>query len=153
MQDPVLIKRLQQLQHEAENRKYGKMVGNIAISKREAEALAANDLKDAWAQMSIGLNIIISIITMFVFGYFVCRYYYGNQALAIIVGALSGIATLMVESVLFVIRGSRLEKEIIQREREEKKQLFSPFGQGRLPSLGAAADLVVNEEKKNDRII
>jgi hypothetical protein len=116
--DPKLVRRLQQLEVARENEEYARMVRDIT-SKDVAKEKQSTEIASFKASMGVGVNLLVSVATMFTAGWFVTKNATGagpTDVMPIIAGLASAAATLMLETWLFVIRTSRVDKEASKRQ-------------------------------------
>ena len=114
---PDLEPRLRKLRAAQEDREYAKMVGSLAGSSDEAARDEA-EMNTYRSQISVGLNLIVSMATMFVVG---C---YGGGTeeepmgvRAVVCGLALMILTLAIEMALFLIGATRVDAKVYKRER------------------------------------
>lgn len=111
---PELEPRLKALRAEAENREYAAMVGNVVVSKHAGREEA--EMTTYRSQMGVGLNLIVSMATMFTVGY-----YMGGEdgkprgSRALFSGLLLMLVTMAVEMALFLIGASRTDAKMEKR--------------------------------------
>jgi hypothetical protein len=102
--NPELAARLARIRIENENREYERMVKDVVrASSTNAEA-ETERLGRMGAQMSIGANVIITMITCFVAGYFVFKHSSGREAVGLTGGIASMIVAMCVEAILVMTR-------------------------------------------------
>jgi hypothetical protein len=108
-QDPAFVARLERLRNERDAREYRKMVDDVNNRNYETDREASRTaLRDTNSQLSLGLNMLVSAVTVFVAIFWYGRQTYGaNTHWPWIAGLLGAIGILIVETVLFVIRASR----------------------------------------------
>jgi hypothetical protein len=102
--NPELVARLARIRIANENKEYGRMVRDVVRpSSTNAEAEEAR-LGRIGSQMSIGANVIITMITCFVAGYFVFKHSSGRESVALTGGIACMIAAMCVEAILVITR-------------------------------------------------
>lgn len=116
--DPELARRLERLENARQNQEYARMVRDIT-SKDVHKEREANEIASYKASMGVGVNMLVSVATMFTAGWFVTKNALGagpTDVLPIIGGLLSAAATLLLETWLFVIRTSRVDSAASKRD-------------------------------------
>jgi len=116
--DPALVKRLEKLDAARQNEEYARMVRDITNHGAAKEKLST-EIASFKASMGVGVNLLVSVATMFTAGWFVTKNSIGAGAtdvLPIIGGLAAAAATLLLETWLFVIRTSRVDKEASKRD-------------------------------------
>lgn len=116
--DPVLVKRLEKLEIARQNEEYARMVRDITRQDAAKEKVST-EIASFKASMGVGMNMIISVATMFTAGWFVTKNSIGagpGDVLPIIGGLAAAAATLLLETWLFVIRTSRVDKQASKRD-------------------------------------
>ena len=111
---PDLEPRLRTLRAEAENREYAAMVGNVVSSKHTGREEA--EMTTYKSQMGVGLNLIVSMATMFTVGYYMGgtkEEPHGSRAL--FCGLACMLVTMAVEMALFLIGASRTDAKMEKR--------------------------------------
>jgi len=114
---PELEARMHKLRAAQEDRQYAAMVGGL-VGGEDADSRNAAEMNTYRSQMGVGLNLIVSMGTMFTVG---C-YGGGTEeepygARAVICGLALMILTLAVEMSLFLIGATRVDALVHQRER------------------------------------
>ena len=140
---PDLEPRLRKLRAAEEDRQYAKMVGSLASSSDEASRDAA-EMNTYRSQISVGLNLIVSMATMFVVG---C---YGGGTeeepmgvRAVVCGLALMILTLAIEMALFLIGATRVDAKV--HKREQVAQGRGLMDRTRLTQVYSSAALRGNE--------
>lgn len=108
------------LQIELDNKRYANMVKNVVATKDMKQGKRKNEFREAMNQASLGIDMIVMIVVGFIAGYFVFSRW--GTVPGVIGGTLLGVAIMLVEMVLIVIRGSRIEEQ----EAEKEKTKFKP---------------------------
>jgi hypothetical protein len=126
-ENPILEARLQQLQFEADNQRYTKMVANVSYLQEMERRRDIAEVRSLTSQINVGLNIIISIFTFFVAGFFITKIMTYNYLTATIVGTFFAIGAMMIETILFVIRGARIDQQMVMKDEQLRRGRMSPF--------------------------
>lgn len=102
---------LARLRDERDEREYRRIVGDVDLrSIVSAEEETRTSLKNTSTQLSLGLNMAISAVTVFVAIFWAGRQSYGSEShWPWITGLMGAIFILLVETVLFIVRASRIE--------------------------------------------
>lgn len=102
---------LARLRNERDEREYRRIVGDVDLrSIVSAEEETRASLKNTSTQLSLGLNMAISAVTVFVAIFWAGRQSYGTEShWPWITGLMGAIFILLVETVLFIVRASRIE--------------------------------------------
>lgn len=114
--DPDLAPRLTRLRLAQENQEYVVMMGDVY--KKRGEGYEEADMDAYRSQISVGLNLLVSMSTMFCVGFWAggtVAEPYGVRAT--MCGLALMCAILLLEMTLFLIRASRMDKQVHQRER------------------------------------
>ncbi|ELR20224.1 uncharacterized protein ACA1_116970 [Acanthamoeba castellanii str. Neff] len=133
------------LQIELDNKRYAKhvfllfiyfMVKNVVATKDMTQGKRKNEFREAMHQASLGIDMIVMIVVGFIAGYFVP---------GVIGGTLLGVAIMLVEMVLIVIRGSRIEEQ----EAEKEKTKFKPKSKKKAKlSSAISVETITDDAKK-----
>jgi hypothetical protein len=135
--DPELVKRLQKIQCEIDNREYAGMVKNL--TKRERKEAERDNVGKYLDDLSIGGNFIITLGTCFCIGYFIGRSKYSDDESRIFCGLAGLILALLIETILFMIRSDKAARI---EDQKKKKKLNAPgaFTAGSEAVFNLAAD-------------
>jgi hypothetical protein len=145
--DPALVARLKKMRHQVENRIYAKMVANVANDMIERDKIADRvDLKSGMDTAKMGLNLLLSVISVFTAVYFVVHAAYQNTILSVSAASMGAIAIFLVETILFVLRGAQLDARVAKDRHDELHGISSPFPP-------AAPSLVEAQRKKRQERI
>ena len=122
----------QHITHKLNNTTH-RMVRSVTSAKEEQEAERRKDIKQANSAMSLGFNVIVTMATMFVAGWFLARNAFGGDVAGVIGGLVCSIAAMLVEMWLFVIRGSRLDSQDEKKakrlaELQKRRPVLSGYG-------------------------
>jgi hypothetical protein len=101
------------------------MVRDIT-SKDVAKEHASSEIATFKASMGVGVNLLVSVATMFTAGWFCTKNGLGagpTDVLPIIGGLAAAAATLLLETWLFVIRTSRVDKHADKRDTKRTNAL------------------------------
>lgn len=123
--DPVLARRLEKLEVARENEEYARMVRDITSQDVSKEKVSA-EIASFKASMSVGVNLLVSVATMFTAGWFVTKNATGagpTDVMPIIGGLAAAAATLLLETWLFVIRTSRVDTQASKRDTARQNAL------------------------------
>ena len=112
---PELAPRLERLRAAQEAREYAAMMGDVHGHNNDGSVDI--EMSSYKSQMGIGLNLVVSMATMFTVGF----YAGGTEAeprgtRALACGLVLAIATMGVEMALFVIGASRVDAKVHKRE-------------------------------------
>eukprot|EP01102_Stenamoeba_stenopodia_P020683 TRINITY_DN8157_c0_g3_i1.p1 TRINITY_DN8157_c0_g3~~TRINITY_DN8157_c0_g3_i1.p1 ORF type:complete len:385 (+),score=143.50 TRINITY_DN8157_c0_g3_i1:173-1327(+) len=120
--DPAVQEKLRQVRIQLENRKYEQMTRKISGETNRTKLMEEHaELKSYKSQMEIGINIIVTMATLFVGGYYLTKVSTGNHLYGLAVGVVLAAGALMLESWLFIIAGNRIDKSVEERKRRMKK--------------------------------
>lgn len=110
--NPQFEAHLARLREAQAQREYNAMISNLASSQDIANRQAHSELASASASTSVGINLIASMISLYLAGYFVYQWSYPSSIVGPhIAGLFASIAIMLVEFWLFVIRSTRNEKQ------------------------------------------
>ena len=130
--DPRLVeerkpsKHILELRARAQNREYERMVQDLSHEKMTLKGflgfggLTEEEKREMTDNIYVPINIVITMFTCFIVGFFLGYHAMGGKEGGLILGALFLIGAVLVEAVLAVIRLSRQENE---KERFEKEQM------------------------------
>jgi hypothetical protein len=109
--DPAFQAHLERLRSERDEREYRRIVGDVDLrSIVSADEETRASLRNTSTQLSLGMNMIVSAVTVFIAFFWIGRQSYGpNSHWPWILGLVGAIVILLVETVLFVVRASRIE--------------------------------------------
>ena len=100
-------------------RKKTNLSWQVSATAKSKNIIHGREFKSLHSQMSVGINIIVSMITLFAAFYFIGKHMGTIGGVA--VGIIGCIVGLLVESWLFVIRGSRADKSALRRKQEKRQ--------------------------------
>jgi hypothetical protein len=137
---PALAPRLEVLRAAQEDREYARMVGSAARSADDAARDVA-EMATYRSQMGVGLNLLVSMVTMFTVGA-----YAGGTAeepfgvRAVICGLALMLLAMGIEMTLFLIGAVRIDEKVHKRERLAKaKGVMDRTQIGKTVAAAAAA--------------
>lgn len=120
--NPELVARLAILKAKADEKEYAAMVRDVAGSGATNAQMEYARLGRIGAQMSIGANVIVTMITCFVAGYFVFKASSGRESVGLAGGIAGLIIAMAVEATLVITRMYSIEtaadKEFNRKSRE-----------------------------------
>jgi Endoplasmic reticulum-based factor for assembly of V-ATPase len=136
--DARFQKRMERLRLKVEETKYSKLTGNLQDHRQQDDVTA----KSMTFAASVGLNMIVAPLSFGCFMYFFAGGLFdfflsgdefearkkpggGTDIKRVIVGVISGVAMMIIEMLLFVIRTHELEEH---NRRKKKKKGVEPFG-------------------------
>lgn len=143
--DPVLVKRLEKMRAQVENRLYAKMVSHVAndwVARAKQEERA--DMRHGLDTAKLALNLIASVISVFAAVYFVFNIAFQDTVLSISAASIGAIGIFLVETLLFVIRGSQLDARVAKDREDQFHGIQSPFP--------PAAPSLIEAERKRRQI-
>jgi len=113
--DAALEKRLEKLRAVQENREYAAMVGKLSAGETQGRDEA--EMSTYRSQMGVGLNLVVSMVTMFCVGYYIGgTTEQPHSVRAAICGLALGIITMAIEMTLFLIGATRVDAKMHKRE-------------------------------------
>ena len=118
--NPELQARLDTLRAAQENREYAEMVGDVAAG--DSSGREAAEMSNYKSSMTVGLNLIVSMATMYCVGH-----YSGGTVddphgvRAVVCGLVLMVVTLAVEMILFLIGATRVDAKVAEREAKTKR--------------------------------
>jgi len=115
---PEYLKKKAELEREYSNREYQKMTRNVSQDRQRERLNDFRGLKDMNSQMSIGLNIIVTMATVFAASYWLFNRTYENEVMAVLAGLFGAIAAMLVEVWLFIIKGSRIDSHLDDKKKK-----------------------------------
>jgi len=110
--DPAIQAKLAELRTRFANEEYEKMVRNVTETKNDRWAKDTRELSGFFSQLSVGLNIIVSMATTLTAGYWIGKHMTGKTTIGIVCGLVFMIVVLFAEMWLFIIRAERLNKQL-----------------------------------------
>jgi len=126
--DPAYVERLDHMRRQVENRLYAKMVANVSNEwMKRAEEAGRADLKTGLDTAKISLNLLFSVAAVFIATYFVIHNSYQNTIISISVASIAAIGIFLVETILFVLRGSQLDAKVSKQRQDADLGQSSPF--------------------------
>jgi len=119
--DPALVKRLEKIRAVQENREYAAMVGQL--SSGESTGRDEAEMSTYRSQMGVGLNLLVSMGTMFCVGYFIGGCDENPHCVrAAICGLGLMIVAIAIEMLLFLIGASRVDAKMHKREQHANRK-------------------------------
>lgn len=103
-----LVKRLEQLQRQEDERVYRAMVGNVA--KRDYEDHSFKLLPSLRLQLSFGAHVLLTMVVFFLLGSYATRVFSDKPAFQALGGVVGLAVALVLETTLFMVRSIALEK-------------------------------------------
>lgn len=117
---------LEALKLKTAERQYQSMIAGVTRAEREAKEFAGTGgLKEVNAQIGMGVNVIVAMVTAFVVGYNVAGYNDFNQTGKLVAGLVCLIGMLFVEVVLMMIYVYQHEREQMPHEKAEARRVES----------------------------
>jgi len=98
-----------QLQSRYDHMQYNKMTRNVSVTKETEDIMEKQELADAKSQMGLVVNFLFSMVTVFVFGWYVGSKWWKSDILGIIMGLIGAIVILVIEVTLVIIRMSHVD--------------------------------------------
>eukprot|EP00271_Cylindrocystis_brebissonii_P001147 TRINITY_DN11454_c0_g1_i2.p1 TRINITY_DN11454_c0_g1~~TRINITY_DN11454_c0_g1_i2.p1 ORF type:complete len:359 (-),score=58.87 TRINITY_DN11454_c0_g1_i2:1069-2145(-) len=114
--------RLAKLQDAVDRKEYAKMVADVAGVEEEDRdgSIFMGTTKD---QLGFGLHVMAIMFTGYMFGFYMFRSQFPDQAMMHSMGGILGlIAGMLLEVVLFIIQASRFEEEVARRAARKAKE-------------------------------
>jgi len=128
IETPETIERRKKLEAYVNNLRYKKMVKNISSSQEEQDLQDKAEMADFKSQAGMGLNVVVATGVALGIGFYIGRRTFQSDVGGIILGLVFMIGALIVETLLFSIRLSkvdmkkdRLMKQNLVREATEKE--------------------------------
>lgn len=118
-----LEKRLSLLRAKNEEREYAVMVQDVSAASLSAAQTESARLGRYGAQMSIGANVLVTMITCFVAGYFAFKHSSGSQNAGLAGGMVCMIIAMAVEATLVITRMYSIESAAEKDVRKRTKQM------------------------------
>eukprot|EP00128_Syssomonas_multiformis_P009303 Colp12_sorted_trinity150504_noHs@7895 len=101
---PELEARLRQLRMQMEAREYAAMVENVdGLRSERNRQVRSLDIQDAKKQMSFVVNLLVTMVSLYVFGYYAAYYAFDEVASRVLVGIVFAVAAVAAE-MYFIIR-------------------------------------------------
>lgn len=79
--------------------------------------------------LKLGGNLVISMATAFAVGYWLFKIWLGDNMYGILAGVIASLFMFLVESILIVIRGTRVDTALYKMRKDEESGKTSPFGE------------------------
>lgn len=116
--DPAFEAHLERLRTERDEREYRRIVGDVDLRTFvSADEETRASLRNTSTQLSLAMNMVVSAITVFVALFWIGRQSYGPDShWPWILGLIGAIFILLVETVLFVLRASRIEYDSAKKK-------------------------------------
>eukprot|EP01088_Endostelium_zonatum_P007413 TRINITY_DN19670_c0_g1_i1.p1 TRINITY_DN19670_c0_g1~~TRINITY_DN19670_c0_g1_i1.p1 ORF type:complete len:256 (-),score=54.86 TRINITY_DN19670_c0_g1_i1:12-755(-) len=143
----------QELREKYEKDRYEKMTASLNEQRTKRE-LENREIASYSAGMSIGVNIIVTAITLFIVGYYLCSLTYGGTVAGVIGGVAFAIIGLLVETWLFIIRGDAVfgQQKKTQKRKTPRKFEYPPeFDQLMASAQEAKAITDVQNQEKSEQ--
>lgn len=123
--DPKLEARVARLKARLEESEYAHMVRDVSRAAGSNAELESRRMSKLAPQMSLGANVIVTMATCFVAGYFVFKNSSGSETVGLIGGIAGLIIAMAVEATLLVTRmytlDDALDKQLRKRNRTASK--------------------------------
>jgi uncharacterized membrane protein len=120
---PALEARLTLLRAQAEERAYAQMVRDVSASTASSAQLESARMGRIGAQASIGVNVIVTMITCFVAGYFAFKHSSGRESVGLAGGVVCMIIAMAVEATLVITRMYSIESAAEKDETRRTRRL------------------------------
>lgn len=141
----ALNKRREYLKKRHEEREYNLMMyGQEVNPEVQREMDRGNSLSSKSNHISIGMNMIMSVLACFAIAYYVGMQSNVELTTSMIYGLIAAILILMVEMLLYILRAMSMEKHFDSREKVEKSMKrrqtagkTNPLPQSSTPSLAS----------------
>uniref|UniRef100_A0A7S4NXS0 Uncharacterized protein n=1 Tax=Paramoeba aestuarina TaxID=180227 RepID=A0A7S4NXS0_9EUKA len=133
--DPVVASKLAELRARAANAEYEKMVRNVTQTKKDRWEKDTRELSGMFSQLSVGLNIIVSMATTLTAGYWIGKLWVAPEKpiIGIAIGVVFMVVVLMAEVWLFIFQSERLNKHL-EKEKKEREKMNGIFVTGLPPT-------------------
>lgn len=119
-----LDERLATLRRKLEERQYGEMVKDISGGKFGTEDRGGEmDMRSMQNQMSVGMNVIVTMLTCFAAGYFLVSTYFSSKQYGLLGGLAGLIIGLGVEGTLVISRVYMLDDSEMKRRKNRDKEI------------------------------
>ncbi|KAJ8906972.1 hypothetical protein NDN08_003455 [Rhodosorus marinus] len=136
-----LDERLAKLRVELERKQYEAMVKDVSGRRHDNSLAAGMDMVDLRNQTSVGLNVIVTMLTGYAVGHFLVRTYFGSSHYGLYGGLVGLIIGLGVEATLVITRIYSLDKD---------KELKSERNSRGSSVRSSAAASVSSKDRKED---
>eukprot|EP00188_Purpureofilum_apyrenoidigerum_P001750 Plantae.Rhodophyta-Purpureofilum_apyrenoidigerum.ctg19941.p1 GENE.Plantae.Rhodophyta-Purpureofilum_apyrenoidigerum.ctg19941~~Plantae.Rhodophyta-Purpureofilum_apyrenoidigerum.ctg19941.p1 ORF type:complete len:239 (+),score=44.63 Plantae.Rhodophyta-Purpureofilum_apyrenoidigerum.ctg19941:303-1019(+) len=139
-----LDERLNLLRRALEEKQYRQMVRDVGGQRYSSEDQGADmDMRSVKNQMSVGLNVIVTMLTCFAAGYFLARNYFGTQQHGLYGGLVGIIVGLGVEGTLVITRVYMIDENSRKQEQARARHVLNTVRQTPAPPADAfkAAEL------------
>jgi len=141
--------KLERLRVELENRRYNKMVHNVVGTRQSENVRVRGEMKQFYQDISHGVNMLAMMIAAFVAGYFVFGPAVGGSTVqGVIGGVICGTIMMLVEMLLVVIRGSRIDKKEAEKQQKASLRAIAENKKRRPPSSLTPSFLPSDEATK-----
>lgn len=120
-----LENRLAVLRIQSEEREYAAIVRGITAGNMSNAELESARLGQFGAQMSLGVNVIVTMATCFVAGYFVFKHSSGRQSFGLVGGVVCMIIAMAVEVTLVITKMYSIEKALEKDGKRQSQHLSS----------------------------
>lgn len=87
------------------------------------------EMKGLSEALKLAGNIVLSMVTAFSVAYWLFKTWFADHMYGIIAGVIASLGMFMVESILIVIRGTRIDNALYKMRRDEASGITSPFGE------------------------
>jgi hypothetical protein len=119
---PKLISHLQDLQNRLDQKEYDRMIRDVTVRERRAEAEKDTSLSTYKEQMRFGAHVIAMMAVFFLVGYFASFRVVTSEALRVLCGIFGMFTAMVVETTLFIFKDTR----DVQRVKETQGENISP---------------------------
>mmetsp|Transcript_5206 Transcript_5206/g.15568 ORF Transcript_5206/g.15568 Transcript_5206/m.15568 type:complete len:237 (-) Transcript_5206:647-1357(-) len=139
-----LDERLDKLRKALEEKQYREMVRDVGGRKYESEDETTDmNMRSVKNQMSVGLNVIVTMLTCFAAGYFLARNYFGSPQYGLYGGLAGLILGLGVEGTLVITRVYMIDENSRKHQQRQSRHVLSTEKQRSVPATDAfkAAEL------------
>jgi len=114
--------KIEKLKKEQQEARYWKLVGNVDSHYILQENIRdVKEIRDLRTSLSVGTNIIATVVTVFIAGWFLFSRAYDN-VVGIIAGMLCSIVALFIEVWLFIIRGLEIDSPMDSKKNRYPKR-------------------------------
>lgn len=118
-----LEERLAVLRMRHEEKQYADIIRGVAGSSMSNAELESARLTRFGAQMSLGVNVVVTMATCFVAGYFVFKHSSGRQSVGLVGGVLCMIVAMAVEITLVITRMYAIDAALEKDGRQQVQRL------------------------------
>ena len=133
------MKRLEKLRAQVEERKYAAAVASVNRSADYVQLDAAQELRNTSTQLSLALNVLVSVVAVFVGVRWLAQQYHADDSRMPLVWALAAsVAILLVETALFILHmtSATTQQQAARHEtavqRQRRRKALSPETLARL---------------------